>query len=165
MAWVPQAMAAAPSPIVAGVLGIARTTGRPGAAASSAAIVTPAAIDSTKRRRTERRAGGIERLGHVGGLQAHDDHIGVGDGPGDAGHHPHGGETGLELPAPVGVDLGDREVVGLEVGFEEAARQRRAHLPAAEQRHTSHGAHGRIRMRSNVLTYVTPAASAPCRAG
>ncbi len=42
-------MAAAPAPTSAGVLGMARTTGVPGAsAASMRASVTPAAMDSTR---------------------------------------------------------------------------------------------------------------------
>jgi len=48
VAWRPAAIADAPNPTSAGVLGIARTTGRPGASASNDAIVTPAAIDNTR---------------------------------------------------------------------------------------------------------------------
>ena len=47
VASVPAAMADAPCRTTAGVFGIARTTGRPGAASSSSAIVIPAAIEST----------------------------------------------------------------------------------------------------------------------
>ena len=54
-ACVPAAIADAPRRTTAGVFGMARITGRPGAAASSSAIVMPAAIESTSASLAERR--------------------------------------------------------------------------------------------------------------
>ena len=96
-------------PTSAGVFGIARTTGRPGARPRASAIATPAAIDSTIASSAEARRAPLERRRHVAGLHRDDHDVGVGDGPGRARHHVDAREALLEHPPPVGVDLGDRE--------------------------------------------------------
>ena len=91
------------------MFGIARTTGRPGAAASSAAIVTPAAIESTSACSAERRRRGLEHGRHVCRLHRDDHDVGVADDPRRARGRRAPREERLELVAAVGIDLGDRE--------------------------------------------------------
>ena len=139
-AWVPAAIAAAPSPMIAGVFGIARTTGRPGAAASSAAIVTPAAIDSTSCLGPSAAPAALERVGDVAGLQAHDTTSASATAHADARHHTHVGKLGLELAPALGVDFGDRQIGGVEVCCRAGRRSTRR--PSSRRRAAPHESRG-----------------------
>ena len=151
VAVAPGAIADAPRPTSAGVFGIARTTGRPGAAASSVAIVTPAAIDSTSVSRGKRRERGARASPPTSpGFTATIDDVGVGDRPRRARHDAHLRELRFELAAAVGIDLRDRDVVGVVTAVEQAADERRAHLPATEQRDASHRREGNPPTRRHV---------------
>ena len=133
----PAAMAAAPRPTSAPVLGIARTTGRPGATASSAAMVTPAAIDSTSAPSGRTSAQLVERGDRVGRLHREHEHLGVARGPRRVPHDAHAGQARLERVVAVGVDLGDRELLRLpsrrRAGRPRAPRpcDRRPRVPSA----------------------------------
>ena len=134
LACVPPAIADDAPRTSAGVFGIARTTGRPGADG-----LERGDRDAGRDRQHE-RVGLAARSTRRSSTAAtsrrlHRDHhdVGVGDGPRRAGHDAHAGEERLELVPAVGVDLGDRERLGLPAGVEQAADQRRAHASAAEQ--------------------------------
>ena len=120
-------------PTSAPVLGIARTTGRPGATASSAAMVTPAAIDSTSAPSGSTSAQLASAATDVGRLHREHQHLGVGRGPRRAAHDAHAGQARLEGVATVGVDLGDRELLGFPSAVEQADRERFAHATAAQR--------------------------------
>ena len=124
------------------MFGIARITGRPGAAASSSAIVMPAAIESTRVCSPSDGAADFERLGDVLRLQRDDDDVRVGHGPGRARDHPDARVVVLEDVAPVGIDLGDGDRVGLEVGVEQPGDEGFAHAPTTEQRDADHASEG-----------------------
>ena len=138
MACLPAAMAAAPLRTSAAVFGIARTTGRSGAAVSRVSRVTPAAIDRTERLLRERGRALLERGDDVARLHRHDDESGVGHRPRRARHDADPGEALLEHAPPVGIDLGDRDALGLPAGVEQPGEQRLAHAPTAQQRNRGH---------------------------
>ena len=110
----------------------------PGTSASSVAIVTPAAIESTSVVAAQRRLRRLQARRDVAGLHRDDHDVGVGDRPRRARHDADLRELLLELAAAVGVDLGDRELVGVPAAVEQAAEQRGTHLPAADQGHARH---------------------------
>ena len=138
MAWRPPAIADAPCRTSAGVLGIARTTGRlAGRAASSVAIVTPAAIDSTRasvgsdgsacsRARRRRRRASPRRTTTSASATAH----------AGLGTTRTLGNRCLEDAAALGVDLGDRERVGVPAAVEQPADA--APRPSARRRAAPH---------------------------
>ena len=105
----PAAIAAAPLPTSAPVLGIARTTGRSPAPASTSASVTPAAIDSTSACSGRIGAQASSAAGDVARLDRDHDDVGVGRRPGGARDHAHSGEPLLEHPPALAVDLRDRD--------------------------------------------------------
>ena len=130
VAWRPAAIADAPRPTSAGVFGIARTTGRPGARASSDAIVTPAAIDSTRVSLPNDDSRRLQARRDVAGLDRDHHDVGIRDCPRGGRHHSDLRELLFELPPPVGIDLGDGDLVGVPPAVEQAAEQGGAH-PAA----------------------------------
>ena len=78
----------------------------------------------------------LERRDDVAGLHRHDEDVGVGGRPGRARHDAHAGEAILEDPAAFGVDLGDRERVGLPAGRRRRPDgERFAHAAPAEEAH------------------------------
>ena len=97
-------------------------------------MVTPAAIDSTSAPSGSTSAQAVERGDRVGRLHRHHEHLGVGRRPRRARHDPDAREAALERVAAIGVDLGDRERLGLAAGVEQADDEGLAHAPAAEQR-------------------------------
>ncbi len=97
-------------------------------------IVTPAAIDSTSVSAPS-AGNAVSRVGgDVARLHREHDDVGVGDRPRRARHHAHLRELLFQRDAPFAVDLRDRQRVAFETAVEQAADERRAHLPAAEQR-------------------------------
>ena len=143
-----------PGPTSAPVLGIARTTGRPGRAASSAAMVTPGRDRQHQRALGEHVGAARERVDGVARLHREHEHVGVGRGPRRAGHDAHAGEPRLERVAALGVDLGDRERVRVPAGVEQADRERLAHATAAEEchAHLQQGNRGRTAVRTRDRT-------------
>ena len=143
----PAAMAAAPWPTSAPVLGIARTTGRPGAAASSAARVTPAAIDRTRapsgRTSAQPASASMASAGFTAITSTSASvatHAGL-------RRDAHPGQARLEHVAAVGVDLGDGQRLGLPAALEQADGEGFAHAAAAEecQVHPGRVSVGRLR--------------------
>ena len=115
-------MADAPRPTSAGVFGIARTTGRPGAAASSVAIVTPAAIESTSVSRGKAGSATSSVLPTSPGFTAT-----MTTSVSATAHAPLGttrtlGNCASSSWRRVGIDLGDRDVLGVVPAVEQAAR-------------------------------------------
>ena len=93
-----------------------------GRAASSVAIVTPGRDRQDERVARQRVERGLEGRGDVARLDRDDDDVGVGDRPRRARHDAHLRELGFEVAPAVGVDLGDREGIGLVAAVEQARR-------------------------------------------
>ena len=133
MARVPAAMAAAPLPTSAPVLGIARTTGRRGRGGFERGEG-----DAGRDRQDERPFGqdlgaALERRDGVARLHREHQHLGVGGGPGRARHDPDPRQALLEVVAPLGVDLGDGQRLGLPAAVDQSDGQGFAHAPSAQQ--------------------------------
>ena len=131
----PAAIAAAPSPTSAGVFGIARTTGRPGTSASSVAIVTPAAIDSTSVSLAERRlARAASAAATSPGFTATTTTSASATAHAGLGTTRTFGNCCSSSRRRSASTSATASVVGVPTAVEQAADERRAHLPAAEQR-------------------------------
>ena len=69
----------------------------------------------------------------VGRLHREHQHLGVARGPRRVAHDAHAGQPRLEGVVTVGVDLGDRELLGFPAAVEQADRERFAHATAAHE--------------------------------
>lgn len=131
VAWVPLAIAAAPLPTSAPVLGIARTTGRPGSASSIAEMVMPAAIDSTsaspRTASAQLESASTTSVGFTATTTTSAS-VAAQAGLGTA----HAREARLDGVASIGVDLRDHDRLRFPTRVDEADRQRLTHAATAE---------------------------------